>query len=270
MSGSTWVDAAWWRGHAGDARVVPIDVRPAADYAAGHLPGARHFDPAPFAPTASTPEAIARFVARLEWAFSALGLDGSERVLVYEDGFDVRAARAAWTFEYLGHPGVSILEGGLRSVDAPLSTRPAAVVPGRFRARPEAGLLATAQDLAEARGDAVVLDTRRVQEYLGSEARNGRAGRIPGALHRDDADNRLRDGGLRPAAELREAFAAIGLREGDRVVTYCGGGGRAAHSYYALKRAGYRDVGVYLPSWGEWGRRAELPVEAGPPAARVG
>ncbi|MCY4252624.1 MAG: sulfurtransferase, partial [Thaumarchaeota archaeon] len=43
---------------------------------------------------------------------------------------------------------------------------------------------------------------------------------------------------------------------------YGQGAYRASHALRAPKVLGYDDVRVYLGSWGEWGNRPELPVEA--------
>ena len=45
------------------------------------------------------------------------------------------------------------------------------------------------------------------------------------------------------------------------VITYCQGAYRAANSFLAIKKLGFKNVKVYLGSWGEWGNRLDLPVE---------
>ena len=47
----------------------------------------------------------------------------------------------------------------------------------------------------------------------------------------------------------------------DKIVTYCQGGYRAANSFLALKLLGFKNVKVYLGSWGEWGNKLDLPTE---------
>lgn len=259
-----WLSEADWPHIKHDPRLLLLDVRPLGDYLAGHLPGAVHFDPQPFALQSSAPEAVARFVAQHAWLFSTLGVDRDARVLVHEDGFDTRAARTAWTLEFLGHPNVLILDAPLRRLGEPLGTAPQNVARGHFQTAPRPELLTVPEQIVGAAGNGPlrVLDTRRRSEFSGESAGRGRAGHIPGALHRDYQDNLDADRRLKPDPQLAAEFEALlGPADGGtRVVTYCGGGGRAAHAFYALRRAGYADVSVYLASWGEWGSQPQLPV----------
>src|SRR6202040_3996898 len=98
------VDARWLREHRDDADLILIDTRPAKDFRAGHLEGARHFDPFPFHHTDTSERGVAEFGAQLQWIFSALGICEQDTVVFYEDESGMRAARGAWALEYAGHP----------------------------------------------------------------------------------------------------------------------------------------------------------------------
>jgi len=109
------VNSLWLSEHRRDPGLVLIDTRPAKDFRAGHLEGARHFDPFPFHHTDTSERGIAEFGAQLQWIFSALGISGNETVVFYEDESGMRAARGAWALEYTGHPNARMLDGTLKA-----------------------------------------------------------------------------------------------------------------------------------------------------------
>ena len=182
------------------------------------------------------------------------GVSNDSHVVIYGD-----ALSAGWLFfvlDSLGHPRVSLLDGGLvkwRSEDRPIARTPAVPPPGTFTPRPQ--LLVTAADV-QARlksGGTVLLDARSPREY--------EAGRIPGArlLTWTDVFADPRRQVFKSQKELAELFAAAGAAPGSRAITYCQIGMRSSALYFAARYAGL-DVSNYVGSWSDWTARG-LPVE---------
>ena len=262
------VDARWLREHRGDNDTDPIliDTRPAADFHAGHLSGARHFDPFPFHHTDTSARGVAEFGAQLQWIFSALGISARQTVVFYENESGMRAARGQWTLEYAGHPKARMLDGGLKAAANESEKLVASVekfAPTDFQLSPRAEILATYPLLLEKLGrpEVQIFDVRSDAEYFGERVRAKHGGAIPGAFHQDWTAALAADGTLKSPAELRAQFEALGLDPAAEIVPYCQGGYRAAHAYLALRIAGYPKVRSYLGSWAEWGNRDDLPIE---------
>ena len=268
------VDARWLIAHRGDPNIILVDTRPPADFWAGHLPGARHFDPFPFHHSDTGEAGLREFRGQLEWIFSALGVATGTTVVFYENDSGMRATRGAWMLDYMSHPAVRILDGGLQCASGLEII--AAVVPhsyAQFKGTPREDAIAGYPYIVDhlGRPEAQIFDVRTDEEYFGERVRARRGGAIPGAIHRDWTHNLAPDGRFKPAAQLRDEFAALGLKPENEIIPYCQGGYRSANAYIALRLAGYPRVRNYLGSWAEWGNRDELPIQhpTRPPATRT-
>jgi thiosulfate/3-mercaptopyruvate sulfurtransferase len=265
-----------------DRPPVLLDVRwrlagpPGIDsYNEGHLPGAVFVDldtelagPAGTGGRHPLPAA-----ADFETVMCRAGLRPGHLVVVYDDGDSTAAARAWWTLRYFGHDQVQVLDGGIRAWTAaglPLTTAsPAAAdladgAEPAFTAQPGQLPVLEAGPAAALARSGVLLDARAAVRYRGdSEPVDPVAGHIPGAVSAPTSENVAADGRLRSPAELRDRFAALGIRPGQAVGAYCGSGVTAAHEVLALELAGI-PAALYVGSWSGWITDAARPIATGP------
>jgi thiosulfate/3-mercaptopyruvate sulfurtransferase len=250
----------------GANRPLLIDLRPAEEFAAGHLPGAVHLDLFGISAVDTDDAPLKAFFWIIEHLLASRGVSADVPVVVYDDQSGIRAARAFWFLEYFGHPDVRVLDGGYAAWNRAglASTRDAEKPRGtEWTGAREARALANWRHVKERLGNSgvVILDTRSDGEYCGTQARAARGGAIPGAVHIEWTRNLDKDGAFKPERELREMYEQAGVTPDKEVVTYCQGGYRAAHSYLALRLLGYPRVRNYIGSWKEWGDRTDLPIE---------
>lgn len=258
------VGADWLARRLGRPGLVVFDASLGAHRgAARRIPGARPFDldgelsdhEAPAPHTMPGPAAFTE-------SMRALGVDDASTVVVYDGAGLYSSARAWWMLRAMGFDRAAVLDGGLPAWTAagrPVEDTAAAYAgpPGTFTARPRDGLLVDAAAVTAALADpaAAVLDARTRERFAGTapEPRPGlRGGHMPGAVSLPFGDLQRPDGRMRPAAELRAAFAAAaGDRE--RLRFSCGSGVTACVLALGATLAGYRDLAVYDGSWSEWG-----------------
>jgi thiosulfate/3-mercaptopyruvate sulfurtransferase len=167
-----------------------------------------------------------------------------------------------WLLESLGFEQVGMLEGGLERwlAEGRRVTRLAPKIePRRFAPAPRPERVATAEWIAARLhgGELALLDCRTDDEYG--------EGHIPGARLRpwDSTLMRRAYQAFRDPAELQAELEALGITPDKEVVTYCGTGLRAAHSYLLLRLLSYPRVRNYEGSWTEWSAREDLPKEDG-------
>lgn len=266
-------------------RPVVLDLRPAEQFAAGSIPGARHLDLWAVSLNDTDPAPLRAFMWMIVHIFETRGVNDQVAVVVYDEQSGLRAARAFWFLDYFDHPDARLLDGGFGAwvrAGLPVAWPGVAVeagtagvgAPGAAASAvardwaggwppPRAERLATWRDVRDRLGrpDTVLVDTRSDDEYYGVLVRARRGGAIPGAVHIEWTRNLDARGAFRPLGELRALYEEAGVTPDKEVVTYCQGGYRAAHTYLALRLLGYPRVRNYIGSWKEWGDRDDLPIE---------
>ncbi|MET9993787.1 sulfurtransferase [Streptomyces mutabilis] len=258
------LDVRWQLSTAAAGGAPPFDGR--AEYAAGHLPGAVFVDLDK--ELASAPGAGGRHplpdVAEFGAAMRRAGVSSGRPVVVYDGGQGWAAARAWWLLRWAGHPNVRVLDGGLPSWEAPLSTDVAVPTEGDFTPEPGGAGLLDADGAAALARSGVLFDARAGERYRGEvEPIDPVGGHIPGAVSAPTADNVAADGRFLPAEELRRRFETLGATEGEAVGVYCGSGVSGAHEVLALAVAGI-PAALYVGSWSEWSADPSRPVAVGP------
>lgn len=250
--------------------VTLLDLRPAEDFAVGHIAGSRHVDIYGISLMDTSEAPLAAFLGIFQVLFGARGVSLDKPVVVYDHESGERAARAVWMLAVLGHPDVRILDGGaqawhaaghdlvqLKGAPAPVDPTKAPPTPPPFKAALHLDFLATRFDVHDAIDDtdALIVDVRRESEYRGTEKRARRAGTIPGAIHVFWREHLDAQGAYRPAEEIRALYAGRGVTPDKSIIAVCHGGYRSASTFIALKSLGYPRVRNYAGSWGEWGNR---------------
>lgn len=278
MSTAYFVASDWLAEHINDPQIQVLDARMAppgitdrdmaAEYRAGHLPGAAFFDiealsdtQSPYPHMLPRPEAFAL-------AMREMGIDASKHIVVYDLGDLFSAPRAWWMLRTFGVGQVSILAGGLagwQREGLALERGPVSHPESEFTARFATSEVKRLTDvlLISHEGSAQIVDARPAPRFKGEadEPRPGLLrGHIPGA--RNIPWNTLvEDGALRPTDELEAIFENAGIDIHKPVVASCGSGVTAAVVVLALTTLGAADVTLYDGSWGEWGSRPDLPRE---------
>jgi thiosulfate/3-mercaptopyruvate sulfurtransferase len=249
-----------------DQRPLLIDLRPAEDFCAGHLPGAVHLDLFGISSVDTDEAPLKAFFWIIEHLLASRGVSNDVAVVVYDEQSGIRAARAFWFLEYFGHTRVRLLDGGYNAwtrAGLPATREAEKPKATQWMGTRDARRLATWHDVSDRLGKSasVILDTRSDAEYCGTEVRAARGGVVPGAVHVEWKHNLDENGAFKPEQALREMYERLGVTRDKEVISYCQGGYRAAHTYLALRLLGYPRVRNYIGSWKEWGDRTDLPIE---------
>lgn len=246
-----------------------IDLRPAAAYLEGHIPGAVNI-PESELRTADEKLLFLPEQKSLAARFAAAGIGPETAVVAYDEASGRSAARLWYILTLHGHARSALLNGGFskwkaegrpveRQVPPPCPSPSPAFMPLL-----QPALICAAPAVMEREPGLLILDVRSEGEFSGKLLTGGakRGGHIPGAVNWEWS--RAVSGPhqtFRPASELRAALSAAGITPDKRIVPYCATGGRAAHTFFVLHLLGYPNVSLYYGSYADYSARPEAPVE---------
>jgi thiosulfate/3-mercaptopyruvate sulfurtransferase len=273
------VDAAWVKEHSGKDNVVIIDIRDkVGETDLGDKPYLANAVVAPYATAGWRTEVqgipgMLPPVENLAKLIGDLGIDNDDHVVIVPWGTDSTefggATRVYWTFKYLGHDEVSILDGGWRQYDAAGGERVAEA------AKPDAAtftvslndkIRATTADVEAAlKAGTKLIDGRPTEQYEGkSKSPIVRAeGTLPGAVNIKHSDFYSAENAEYATPETIKALSeAVGLAKDQESIVFCNTGHWASVAWFGLSEIlGNRNTRMYDGSMAEWASDPARPLE---------
>lgn len=255
------------------------DVRAAADYKKGHIPGAVNIDDAgKVLRDPNSEDFIA--TSKIEKILGDAGIDPSKEVIVYGGRGSPYADFGRYALRYFGARNVSVYHDGIdawRSAGRPVTTEESSLPPVTLKLTPTPAVAATTAEVAQrtASGAVQIIDARTPDEYLGEDIRAIRGGHVPGAVNipyeqnwkdpetpqklakRKVADNSGM--ALKSNDELKQIYSKLDP-EKDTVV-YCQSGVRASQTASVLEDLGFKKVRVYDSSWLGYAAKLDAPAD---------
>ncbi len=253
---------------------VLVDMRFAADYGQGHIPGAVNLPAWVSKMFADDTKRQATVIPRMEQTLGEMGIGSDSHVIVYGDPSNVHWNTVMfWILEALGCNSelmkctVQFYDGGVNRWQADggtLDQTASAVKPATFKGTLGAKRAAKADEvirISEGKEKkAVIVDVRSANEYNGTDVRALRGGHIPKAVNIDFAKNfDAETFRMLPLDQLQGVYKDI--PKNMRVITHCQTGQRASYTYLALRALGYNNVAIYHDGWRVYGSDPKLAVE---------
>jgi thiosulfate/3-mercaptopyruvate sulfurtransferase len=244
-----------------DDSVLVLDTRSYKDYSKGHIPGAVSLDLFSFHWADTSQKGLVSFGEHMRKILSYAGIDENKKIIFYDDVSGMLASRGVWMCLYFSHPDVQLLDGGLTkwiSENLTIATESTIYKPSNLTTPINSSIIIGFEELNENIDKITIIDARSPDEFDGIIPRAARGGHIPTAKNIDWNNNLDDSGKLKSDEELDSLYQ---MNKESEIVTYCQGAYRAANSFLSLKKLGFKNVKVYLGSWGEWGNKMDLPIE---------
>lgn len=223
-------------------KVRVVDVRKRDEYLKGHIKTAVSL---PLAELLSQddPEAIIKIL-------NNLGISDNTLVVIYDDTFGALASRVAWSFKFVGHRNVALLEvtyDTWKKLGLENERRSNKYSKVSHSIDIDYSIFADAEYIENAQNDKnkIIIDSRERLNFLTEHIPNSK--NIPYTMLR--SENSI----LRNPSELKRFMENRGIDLNNEIITYCGSVGTLSGlAFFALKIAGISNVKLYPKSFKEW------------------
>lgn len=258
-----------------DQSVVILDIQEPAQYQRFHIPGAIN---APFSGwrqlSSEGVNGVVLPVKTLVKKLGDLGISAKDHVVVVATGISAgdisAAARVFWTFKYLGHDAVSVLDGGLvayANLPGAQLQKTSIQVENKtlYQTNVLPSLLAEKADVQAALGKkGVLVDARSYAEYQGVLDGGGdeRPGTLAAAVNMPfDWLLKPGTGQLRDSKQLSALYQQLGVSD-KGAIYFCHTGNRAALNWFVdYAVLGNKKARLYDASMAEWAVNPQLPLQ---------
>ena len=264
------VSTDWLLKNINNENLIILDLDSREEYLSSHIPGSLNVIDN-YYKTSLEDRTHVQNPDQITKTFSDLGISSDSVVVGYDRSACLYSFRLAWVLKYYGHSNVKVLDGGFPKWDFEGKDKESGdnhpENTGNFiPKKPVNEIFANRDELLEIlekNKDIQIFDVRSDDERNGINLRGGkRGGYIPTSLHKEWVNfNTSGDVPiLKTSDEILQITQSLGLDPNKPTITYCQGGIRAAHVFWTLKLAGFKNVKNYDASWREWGHDESCPI----------
>ena len=263
------VSTDWLESNLDNENLIILDLDSKEEYVSSHIQGSFNVVDN-YYKTSLDDRTYVQNSEQISKTFSDLGISSESIVVGYDRSACLYSFRLAWVLNYYGHTNVKVLDGGFPKWNFESKATQSGEnnpILGKFIPKdPNDEIFSNKNELIKIlnnNSDVQIFDVRSEDERNGINLRGGkRGGYIPTSLHKEWVN--FNTSGeipiLKSSKDILEITRSLGLDPQKPTITYCQGGIRAAHVFWTLKLAGFKNVKNYDASWREWGQDESCPI----------